>query len=202
MTYVIAHAASTITTWRSIPFTIERSARRPRSAPTAAAVTAPMTSDAIFGDSTLGVERPRDHRQQGAEQEADEAQPGGLPRRGKLVRDQCPAPRGVYCQGFLGIAHHLVGRGAGVLGLHAVTLVHRRQLGSLGEGVVHQLPSLDGELTLNQVVLRGHTHPFAGGHADRTRPQRRPSRRAARHSNRRRLRRIRGSARRSTRARR
>ena len=68
-----------------------------------------------------------------------------------------------------GLAHHLGGGACRTAGIHAVALVHRRQLGGLELGVVLQLASLDVELALDEVVLGRDADPLPGRHRDRTR---------------------------------
>ena len=66
-------------------------------------------------------------------------------------------------------SHHVVGGLERDLASHAVPLVHRRELGSLGRGVVLELASLDLELAHDQLVLRGDADPLARSHAGRSR---------------------------------
>ena len=136
---------------------------------------------ATVGAAPVGAEQPREHGQQGAEQE-----------RGDRRRSP-PAPARRACGGRRrarrGRARRAPSRARCITSAaarsassrrHPVGDVHLGQLGRLGGGVDAQLAPLDRELALDQLVLRRHADPLAGGHRDARRRWRRPARPGAR----------------------
>ncbi len=112
--------------------------------------------------------KPWDDRQQGSDQEADQREARCAPRRAQSIGIDAELFPGVNRQGGLGYPHDVGGRIECDLAGHAVAFVHRRQLGSLRLGVVHQFAALDVELAVDQLVLCGDADPLPGGHAGRT----------------------------------
>ena len=103
----------------------------------------------------------------GAEQEAHERQRGRLPRRRQPSGSTPSSSRAWTASASSGRRITSAAARWAWSGVHAVGLVHRRQLVRLGRRVALQLAPLDLQLALDQLVLRRDADPLAGRHADR-----------------------------------
>ena len=88
-----------------------------------------------------------------------------------MVRVDAQLLAGVGLQREVGVTHHLLGELASTIGVDATRLVDLRQLDRLDVRVAAQLPALDVELALEQLVLRLHRDVLTRCHRHRARDE-------------------------------
>ena len=153
-------------TYRTARRNGEPCVKRARATPSAAAPATASTTDATMAVLPDVTNQGSRGRRAPSEKDTNDEHRGPHRRAQGVGIDPQLFP-GVGAEGRLGIDHHLLGQLAGQIGVDPTGLVELGQLHRLDVGVALELPALDRQLPLEQLLLGLHGAVLPRGHRHR-----------------------------------